>query len=55
MPDLRTRRYQRMVRRAEAAGYPGDIADLLAEDEERHAESLRAERERANNNLEKAS
>lgn len=40
-----TRTYADWSRRAERAGYDGDIADLIQEDNERRAEQQRAERE----------
>lgn len=42
---MNTRQYQQLCRRAERAGYDGDIADLIYEDREREAEHRRAERE----------
>lgn len=43
--DAKTRRYQQLCRRAESLGYPGDVVDLLIEDDERERDQRQAQRE----------
>lgn len=42
--DHTVRRYQRLCRRADRAGYDGDITDLIREDMDREQEHRQAER-----------
>lgn len=42
--DYALRRYQQLCRRAEGAGYDGDITDLIREDMDREQERRQVER-----------